>query len=1148
MPVFEGSERIGGAEAYCVTIGPSEGSKPDRVVLVLMDEPENDVDDGDFPPVLDDDRLATYRNIVEYAVETEPETPKRLDLLLTCPVRPAVNSSLKVEVLRLLLTVEPDAVLVAGSRVARALWGNSYTKRYGFLATDVFEATSHTGRTYTYSCAATYTVPIWGLTDPSPALKGADGGGYVNCIGQFVEHLQTALRGYNRYRLEVPDPDSLVIKTVDTVEKFDRFYAKLLAADKPCYDTETKNLNRKVDNPILTHHWLLPTDRDDGWYDLYFIPWMHPEATWLPKELKYMTVKLRQYFETAKSKYIVMAGGKFDVTRVMAELGVRWFNHRIFDVQAGSFAGDENQKFLQPMLRYGKEYRSGAYALERMEWRYGYDRPEGVLGKESRVDMASQPLDKLRVYGSLDVVTPYLIHQFQIAEAKRTDYKDYLRIVCDQLSMTIVMTARMEFRGALADIDHLHALTMPDSEMNQGIRDAEEWFRTSEAAKRINKRLNEGSGWQAEGMFGATKQKWLFDINKKEHQAALFFDELQLEPLKMGKPREGFEPEGSTDKNFQLRYQSVPEVAHFTEAKKLRTIKDNFADTLYHRLVNEPDAISDHRIRSRIDYLYVLTGRLCLAGDTPIYVRDERGKVPIRDVKIGDVVWSYDVDTLLPVPRRVTDSWKTGTMPVVRVTFSYGSVELRYVDCTPDHPFFVVGSGWVEAASLRPGSTLVGFDKESVFVSTVELLPGEIDVFDLTVDGSNNFVANGVLLHNSSREPNSQNQPSRGKLAKLIKKIWKAPHGKVILKPDFNAHEVRGLGSVSADPAIVKVFAEADAARLKLRLATPEQLEAALNNYKLNGDVHILNVKHFFHKIVDKKHPLRYQIKTIVFATVYEQGAPSLAAEMSKPPNPPITVEECEALIATLFERWSKAYDWLQATHREGADNLMVENMIGMRRHLYAYLHHSKKVHNAFNRRGPNSAIQGLSSQVGVASSYLIAEENWRTFVRNGIDLGLEQHNIVHDSLTFECHFEAIPIGLYLIEHGMTTLALDHYSRVYGVDFPVPFGFGLEIGVSEAEATEWEDQRFDTMEKILRDVHATVMDRQRADPSIRDDPMRMHGGRRLTNQSLDDALHNLDKVAAVRRRELRNDPFEMLLKGRTGWYEKNMWGLVGIDN
>lgn len=79
-------------------------------------------------------------------------------------------------------------------------------------------------------------------------------------------------------------------------------------------------------------------------------------------------------------------------------------------------------------------------------------------------------------------------------------------------------------------------------------------------------------------------------------------------------------------------------------------------------------------------------------------------------------------------------------------------------------------------------------------------------VYDITTPETSCFVANGVCVHNS-RDPNGQNFPKRGKLAKDYRRIFKAPKGWVFLACDLSQAELRIAAMMSGDPNMLAVYA-----------------------------------------------------------------------------------------------------------------------------------------------------------------------------------------------------------------------------------------------------------------------------------------------------------------------------------------------------
>jgi hypothetical protein len=86
-------------------------------------------------------------------------------------------------------------------------------------------------------------------------------------------------------------------------------------------------------------------------------------------------------------------------------------------------------------------------------------------------------------------------------------------------------------------------------------------------------------------------------------------------------------------------------------------------------------------------------------GDTT--VATEAGMRAIRDVRVGDRVWSWDEAAHRKVLARVT---QTLTYPARQLRTVVAGAQTFHV--TDRQPFWVEGRGWVEASKLAPGDRL----------------------------------------------------------------------------------------------------------------------------------------------------------------------------------------------------------------------------------------------------------------------------------------------------------------------------------------------------------------------------------------------------------------------------------------------------------
>ncbi len=172
---------------------------------------------------------------------------------------------------------------------------------------------------------------------------------------------------------------------------------------------------------------------------------------------------------------------------------------------------------------------------------------------------------------------------------------------------------------------------------------------------------------------------------------------------------------------------------------------------------------------------HISMSNLCVAGDTKIrieypvsigscwelcsaeieireledYFLDREREVSFR--KESDVpkiqVLSYDTEKGERVWSPITAFAQTSPSAKV-LSLNDGRVIL-----TPEHKVFTENRGYVEAKDIQGTDQLVvlwddGIKKVKNKYRTIEYLEEEIPVYDITVEGTHNFFANGILVHN----------------------------------------------------------------------------------------------------------------------------------------------------------------------------------------------------------------------------------------------------------------------------------------------------------------------------------------------------------------------------------------------------------------
>jgi len=139
----------------------------------------------------------------------------------------------------------------------------------------------------------------------------------------------------------------------------------------------------------------------------------------------------------------------------------------------------------------------------------------------------------------------------------------------------------------------------------------------------------------------------------------------------------------------------------------------------------------------------------CLTGDSLVTLADNGVRVPIRDLvgKEAFDVWAVNPETWKFERASASRAFSTGIKPVFRLETQLGCS----IRATANHKFLTI-DGWKRLDALSDGEriALPGPQSNIAWDSIRAITPdGSGEVFDLTVPGPHNFVANDIVVHNS---------------------------------------------------------------------------------------------------------------------------------------------------------------------------------------------------------------------------------------------------------------------------------------------------------------------------------------------------------------------------------------------------------------
>lgn len=227
----------------------------------------------------------------------------------------------------------------------------------------------------------------------------------------------------------------------------------------------------------------------------------------------------------------------------------------------------------------------------------------------------------------------------------------------------------------------------------------------------------------------------------------------------------------------------------------------------------------DGRVHAGFNQTGTVTGRLsCVAAGT--YVEIARGSlenpisIKIEDVKPGDLAYTYDYNLNLTIAK-VNNVWKTGHRKVIRLHWrGTGQHTSGHLDLTPEHPVRLVTNCYIKAEQLIPDDTVMALGKDiysdnNHAITKVEVLEDSVDVYDLEIEGTHNFIANEICVHNSSKPVNLMNQPRE---KNMIRKAFVArlPQDSssdlVLLDGDYGQIELRLASHFACEKNMLDVY------------------------------------------------------------------------------------------------------------------------------------------------------------------------------------------------------------------------------------------------------------------------------------------------------------------------------------------------------
>lgn len=140
------------------------------------------------------------------------------------------------------------------------------------------------------------------------------------------------------------------------------------------------------------------------------------------------------------------------------------------------------------------------------------------------------------------------------------------------------------------------------------------------------------------------------------------------------------------------------------------------------------------------------TGGQCQHPESLIEI--DKSQIKLKEIRPGDLLRSYDFNNKVFIFSKCVDKWKVKRDKVYKIKTENGFTN----ECSKDHIFFVKDGVEKPAENLTTEDYVLTYKDSNLIeskISKIEVTNKTTEMIDITVKNQN-FIANGILVHNSA--------------------------------------------------------------------------------------------------------------------------------------------------------------------------------------------------------------------------------------------------------------------------------------------------------------------------------------------------------------------------------------------------------------
>lgn len=283
-----------------------------------------------------------------------------------------------------------------------------------------------------------------------------------------------------------------------------------------------------------------------------------------------------------------------------------------------------------------------------------------------------------------------------------------------------------------------------------------------------------------------------------------------------------------------------------------------------------------------------------------------------------------------------------------------------------------------------------------------------------------------VTGRTNSDDPNGQNYPKRGKMAKTYGQQFVAPPGHYMIAPDLSQAELRIAASMANEPTMIEI-------------------------YRSGGDIHkataaiVMGVTDEAFAELDAKvqKEARQKAKAVNFGFLYGMWWKKFIVYAKTQYGVDFTPKEAELIRKNFFKKYKRLEPWHNRVKEFVSEHGMMRSYTGRVRHLPTVHSSEEYIVQEAMRQGINSPVQETGSSLGVIAIGRIHEEIDSRY--------LPIVGFIHDSIIAYVRKEYLDWGLKTLIGYMQGTPMKEW---FGTEIKVPVVADASFGDNFGELIE----------------------------------------------------------------------------------------------